>query len=57
MRVVVSVTERIDPAAARALWRLLFSEPAPSPAASGDDPQDKGVQSRRDQGRTEPSSA
>ncbi len=56
MKVVVSVTERIDPAAARALWRLLFSEPVPPPPASADDPQDNGAQRRKAKGRTEPSS-
>ena len=54
MRVVVSVTERIDPAAARALWRLLFSEPAAPPT---DDTQGNGVQSREAKGQTEPRSA
>ncbi len=32
--VTVTITERVDPAAARALWRLLFSEPATTPATS-----------------------
>ncbi len=42
MRVVIHLGERIDPGAARALWRLLFREPAPS---SAEDPQCKRVQS------------
>ncbi len=57
MRVVFRLEERVDPPAARALWRLLFSEPVPPPAASADDPQGNDVQSRPDPGRTEPSSA
>ncbi|MEE9298178.1 MAG: hypothetical protein V3V29_04000 [Acidimicrobiia bacterium] len=57
MRVVVRLEERIDPAAARALWRLLFSEPASSPTASADDPQGNGVQSWEAKGRAEPRSA
>lgn len=56
MRVVVSVTERIDSAAARALWRLLFSEPVPPSPVAADNPRGVDGQDREVKGRTEPSS-
>ncbi len=51
--VTVTITERVDPAAARALWRLLFSEPATTPAESADSSQDNRAESRQRLGRTQ----
>lgn len=52
--VTLTMTERVDPAAARALWRLLFSQPATAPAESAGSSQGDRAESRK---RTQRSSA
>ncbi len=52
--VTLTMTERVDPAAARALWRLLFSQPATAPTESDGSSQGDRAESRK---RTQRSSA
>ncbi len=44
--VAVTMTERVDPAAARALWRLLFSQPATVPTDSDASSQPNDTENR-----------